>query len=130
MCFSQSDNQLFDNLKRPIQHAAKSKLWNDKCDYIDLTKTKNLNPLNHNLIVLQINIRGMLTKISELNALLGKCKKLNSPIDIVILCETFLMPDKENCISIPGYCLITKSRTNKKGGGVGILINNKLMYKL
>ena len=113
MCFSQSDNQLFDNLNRPIQHAAKSKLWNDKCDYIDLTKTKNLNPLNHNLIVLQINIRGMLTKFSELNALLGKCKKLNSPIDIVILCETFLMPDKENCISIPGYCLITLKRTKK-----------------
>ena len=75
MCFSQSDNQLFDNLNRPIQHAAKSKLWNDKCDYIDLTKTKNLNPLNHNLIVLQINIRGMFTKFSDLNALLGKCKK-------------------------------------------------------
>ena len=34
-------------------------------------------------------------KFSELNALLGKCKKLNSPIDIVILCETFLTPDKE-----------------------------------
>ena len=108
MCFSQSDNQLFDNLNRPIWHAAKSKLWNDKCDYIDITETKNLNPFNHNLIVLQINIRGMLTKFSELNALTGKCKKLNSPIDIVILCETFLMPDKENCISIPGYCLITK----------------------
>ena len=75
MCFSLSDNELFDNLNRPIQHAAKSKLWNYKCDYIDLTKTKNLNPLNHNLIVLQINIRGMLTKFSELNALLGKCKK-------------------------------------------------------
>ena len=56
MCFSQSDNELFDNLNRPIQHAAESKLWNDKCDYIDLTKTKNLNPLNHSLIVLQINI--------------------------------------------------------------------------
>ena len=48
--FSQSDNQFFDNLNRPIQHAAESKLWNDKCDYMDLTKSKNLNPLNHNLI--------------------------------------------------------------------------------
>ena len=57
-------------------------------------------------------------------------QKLNSPIDIVILCETFLTPDKENHISIPGYCLITKNRTNKKGGGVSILINNKLKYKL
>ena len=42
--FLQSDNQLFDNLNRPIQHAAESKLWNDKCDYIDLTENKNLNP--------------------------------------------------------------------------------------
>ena len=72
----------------------------------------------------------MFTKFSELNALSGKCKKLNSPIDIVILCETFLMPDKENCISIPWYCLITKNRTNKNGGRVGTLINNKLKYKL
>ena len=55
---------------------------------------------------------------------------MNSPINIVILCETFLMPDKVNHISIPGYCLITKNRTNKKDGGVSILINNKLMYKL
>ena len=45
MYLSQSDNQLFDNLNRPIQHAAESKLWNDKYDYINLTKTKNLNPL-------------------------------------------------------------------------------------
>ena len=114
MCFSQCDNQLFDNLNRPIQHPTESKLWNDKCDNIDLSK--NLNPFNHNLIVLQINIRGMLTKFSELNALLGICKKLKSPIDIVILCETFLMPDKENCISIPGYCLITKIGLIKRVG--------------
>ena len=25
------------------------------------------------------------------------------------------MPDKENHISIPGYCLITENRTNKNG---------------
>ena len=56
-------------------------------------------------------------------------QKLNPPIDIVILCETFLMLDKENCISIPGYCLITKNR-NKNGRGVSILIDNKLKYKL
>ena len=67
----------------------------------------------------------MLTKCSELNALLGKCKELNSPIDILILCETFFMPVKENHISIPGYCLITKTRTNKMDGGVSILINKQ-----
>ena len=72
----------------------------------------------------------MLTKLSKLNALLGKCKKLNYPTDIVILYEPFFTPDKENCISIPGNCLITKNRMNKNGGGDGILINNYLKYKL
>ena len=73
MCLLQSDYQLFDNLNRPIHHAVELKLWNDKCDYIDSTETKSINPLNHNLIMLQINMRGMITKLSELNALLGKC---------------------------------------------------------
>ena len=72
----------------------------------------------------------MLTKLFKLNALPRKCKKLNSPIDLVILCETFLMPDKENHISIPGYCLIIKNRANRNDEGVSILINNKLKYKL
>ena len=41
----------------------KLKLWYDKCDYADLTKTKSLTPFNDNLIVLQINTKGNTPKI-------------------------------------------------------------------
>ena len=56
MCLWRPDTQLFDNLPRPLELDTYDKsLWNDKCGYVDTESCKNLNPLNYNLVVLQLN---------------------------------------------------------------------------
>ena len=47
-----------------------SVLWSDKCDYIDIEDCVNLNPNCHNLIVMQLNVRSLLSNQSALNQLL------------------------------------------------------------
>ena len=45
-------------------------LWNDKCHYVEIEGTANLNPNNYNLSVLQLNIRSLLAHQQELKYLL------------------------------------------------------------
>ena len=67
MCFSKSSVKLNDELKQPLNFdSIDESLWNDKCDYIDPRNAKNLNPSGLNLVVLQLNIRSILSHITEL----------------------------------------------------------------
>ena len=62
MCFSKSSTKSNDELKRPLNFdSIDENLWNDKCDYIDPQTVKNLNPSGLNLVVLQLNIRSILS---------------------------------------------------------------------
>ena len=76
MCFSKSDIEHSDELLRPMDNFLLHKsLWNDKCDYIQPDSCANLNPDNYNLIILQLNIRGLISHQDELKLLLQKLSK-------------------------------------------------------
>ena len=61
------NNQLFDSLSRPLELSKiDESLWSDKCDYLDLSNCKDLNPENYNLVVMQLNIRSILAYQTEL----------------------------------------------------------------
>ena len=104
-------------------------LWNDKCDYVDIEGTTNLNPNNYNLAVLQLNIRSLLAHQQELKHLLANLSKHNCIINVMLLCETFLSKNTRNMVNIPGYTHIGNYRTDRKGGGVSILLKNGIPYK-
>ena len=130
MCFSKTDISQLDDLNRPMDNFLQNNtLWNDKCNYIQPDDCDNLNKGNYNLILLQLNIRGLLSHQDELKLLLQKLHSKNTSIDIVLLCETFLNKKIEPLINIPGYTIITNSRTQSKGGGTAILIKNTLTYR-
>ena len=94
----------------------------DNCDYIDWDHIDNLNKETTNkLTVVQLNIRGIKGKYYDIIDLINK---LNSS-DVIILCETWLKTN-DTQPQISGYDYIGKSRQNRKGGGVGFLINKKL----
>ena len=83
MCFSKSATKIYDELERPLNlDSIDESLWNDKCDYIDPTSYTNLNLNDYNLIVLQLNIRSILSKQTELKHLLHALKNKNSRVDI------------------------------------------------
>ena len=94
----------------------------DTCDYVYSLKGTSLD----DLIVVQLNIRGLSSKVSTLTNLLNSCVEGRLP-DIVLLSETWLTPNSP-VVSIPGFDLVHHDRTHKRGGGVGILVSNKLRY--
>ena len=79
MCFSKSSVKPNDELERSLNFdSIDESLWNDKCDYIDPQKVKNLNPSGLNLIVLQLNIRSILSHVTELKMLIHILETKNS----------------------------------------------------
>ena len=65
----------------------------------------------------------------ELRQLLQIMTNKNSSVDVLLLCETFLMPRTEKLVNIPGYCLVTNNRESHKGGGVAILIREGITFR-
>ena len=130
MCVHNVQHKLFDNLQRPLElNSLDRNLWNDKCDYADLNECLNLNPNNHNLIVLQLNIRSILTHQDDLKRLLNKLENKNSKVDIVLLCETHLSKNTVGFVNIPKYRHIASYCVDAKGGGTSILIRDNIPYK-
>ena len=101
----------------------------DNCDYIDLENRTNLNCDNKSLSLIQLNIRGLLSKSSALNLLLtGNVGNIRP--DLVLLCETWLNPNNLAKIDIPNYRLFGNVRSNKLGGGTGILVHKTLRSRI
>ena len=81
---------------------------------------------NDDFVVIQTNVRGILSKQSLLTDLLESSVK-NRLLDVVLISETWLTPTSPDLV-IPGYKFVHKCRHDRKGGGVGILISNKLRF--
>ena len=94
----------------------------DNCDYIYHID----NVQNDDFVVIQTNVRGILSKQSLLMNLLENSVKNRIP-DVVLISETWLTPTSPTPV-IPGYNFVHQCRQDKKGGGVGILVSNKLRY--
>ena len=92
----------------------------DNCDYVD--KVTNVN--DNDLVVMQLNIRGIGSKKSHLLDLIDNSIE-SKRLDVILLSETWLTPFSPS-LNIPGYTLHRQDRYHKKGGGVAILVSNKL----
>ena len=129
MCFSKSNIPESDELNRQMDNFSQHEcLWNDKCDYLQPEYCSNINDNGYNLLILQLNIRGMLSHQDDLQLLLHTLNKNRSSIDVVLLCETFLNSKTTKFINIPGYNLIVNNRLHAKGGGTAILIKKDIKY--
>ena len=112
-----------DNLDRPIEFSKYQHELNN-CDYFDLTDP--IEAAHGDLLVMQLNIRGLLGKLSNLKDLVNRVSH-GKKIDIMLLCETWQNKNSP-IISIPGYSYVYKSRKHKMGGGVGIFISERIRF--
>ena len=96
----------------------------DSCDYVSGQYCSRTS----DLCIVQLNIRGICSKQSQLKNLINTCVKDRSP-DIIIISETWLMPFSPE-IKIPGYEFCHKDRKSKRGGGVALLLANNIRYKM
>ena len=92
------------------------------CDYIELESRKGLTSNPKNLTLIQLNIKGLISKTSALSELITENIGSIQP-DVVLLCETWLNITNINKIDIPNYKLIGNVRNGKIGGGTGILVH-------
>ena len=99
----------------------------DKCDYVQPEETIKVN--ESDLVVLQLNIRGLSSKLAEFKYLLENLADSKKP-DVILLSETWLNKSSPK-ISLPGYNTFNVHRTHKLGVGVSILISSvvKSHYK-
>ena len=104
-------------------------LWSDKCDYIDLDSSNNLNSNGLNLIICQLNVCSLLSNQDGIRQLLANLKCKNSEVDIMILCETFLRDHTVHQVNIPGYNLISNHQQHGNGEGAAILVHDGIIHK-
>ena len=104
----------FDYSTGPIDHDIIN------CNYVDSIINKEDNVLR----ILQLNIRGIVSKQSDLRILL-----LEQQIDICLICETWLTSTNENKLDIAGYNYVGKLRSNRKGGGVCVLVKENIVSR-
>ena len=103
---------------KPLElNSTDQSLWSDQYDYIDLEDCTNLNKMNMNLVTLHLNICSLLSHQSELIELISKLEQKNSKLDILFLCETFLMNQMMKMVNIPRYIhsLLTLASIVKEG---------------
>ena len=99
----------------------------DNCSYLDMEEYSSLHIKASDLTVLQINIHGLINKQAELNTILmdGSICKVNG----ALLFETWLRSETTHLIKLPTYSFVGKERKGKRGGSVGILVDNDLKFR-
>ena len=85
----------------------------DTCDYIKLEDVSTLNVTERDLLFLQLNIRGLISKQSDISKLIQNCTNSEKKIDVVLLCETWVTNTTKNLIRIPGYNYVGLERSEK-----------------
>ena len=97
-------------------------------DYFDAGELSTSMFQHGNLNIIQLNIRGLLSKQSQVNELINRLEK-SLDLHALVLCETWLTPETKNLLKVNDYSYTGTERIGKKGGGVGFLIKNNIICR-
>ena len=82
---------------------------NDHCDYIEPSSIKEIHNQDTDLGVIQLNVRGLLNEQTQIKHLFSNDNVL-LPLDVILLCETWLKPSTVNLFDLPNYKSFHKTR--------------------
>ena len=85
----------------------------DNCNYIELDEASEIKYSSKDLLILQLNIRGLLSKTTQLKDTL---LKFSEAPDVLLLCETWLRSETEHKFQLPGYKCYHSHKKSKLGG--------------
>ena len=128
MCFTLPRRAVKDSLNQSLTEFDFGSNFEDVCNYIDAQELSTLQCTPNDLTICFLNIRGLSSKQSAVEKMLNTSIKRKS-IDIMILAETWLTSKNSNLIKIAGYKFYGINRPHKKGGGIGILVNDQYKFK-
>ena len=96
----------------------------NNCDYVNKITNVSIN----DLVVIQLNVRGISSKKSQLLHLINNVVT-DKTSNLLLMSETWSTPQTPD-LTIPGYEFYHVDRPHKKGGGVGILASSRLRCKM
>ena len=101
---------------------------NDHCNYIEPSSIKEMHTRNTDIGVLQLDVRGLLNKQTQIKHLLSN-DNISLPLDVILLCKTWLKPSTVDLFDLPNYKSFHRTRKDRIGGGTSILVNDKLQSR-
>ena len=116
----------FDNLSREIFDSKFVLEINDNCDYEEDIEGYSWN--DEDFIVLNINIRGLYSKQTNLKNLIDDVESRGKAPSVITVSETWLTPHSP-VPEIAGYKLYRRDRLHKKGGGIAIFVSERLQSR-
>ena len=88
-------------------------IFQSDSDYFDAGELSTSMFPQGNLNIIQLNIRGLLSKQSQLNELINRLEK-SLDLYALVLCETWLTPETKNLLKVTDYTYTGTERTGKK----------------
>ena len=116
----------YDNLSREIFESHFTIDLTDNCDYE--MDTSNYDWSSEDFIILNINIRGLYSKLGDLNRLVELINGSGSTPTVITISKTWLNQHSP-LFEVPGYKIFRTDRLHKKGGGVAVLVSTQLLSR-
>ena len=127
-----SKNLADDDNHQEIENDIENCQYYSETEYLEYLSTKKISDQTH-LKIISLNIANLLAKLSSLKLFIQNTSNEANKPSIIALTETHLNNRKNHGYStmdiqnlLPGYKFFHEDRKNKKGGGVGIFIEEKL----
>ena len=102
------------------------------CPYTDLTDSPSERPVKvkQGLInILHVNIRSFNKNVDNLTYLLSELEEQGIVVHVIGICEMFLSDKTKDLIQVENYQLVHKCRKDKLGGGVSLLVHDKILIE-
>lgn len=92
----------------------------------------NFNSLNDSLNnkflnLVHLNIRSLRTNFLDF---VISIKPIIDLIDVIVLVETNICPEESDLYMIDGFCSYFKSRSERRGGGLGVFIKENILHEI
>ena len=130
MCLQGIKKQITDHLYQCEKLISRDQFdFVDRWDYQDIDDIRTNSLTQRNLNILQLNIRGLLTKQGQLNTIINNLETKISNLHRILLCETWLTEGTKKLIKFNNYHYIGREHENRKGGGIGFLVQKKLIIR-
>ena len=98
----------------------------DNCDYIDPSSLAEQVETN-DLLIIQWNTRGLRGKIHDLEGFLNNT--LEQKVGVVMINESWLTKNGPPLPKINGYRYVGNPREDRRGGGVGFLLREDIIFR-
>jgi hypothetical protein len=100
-----------------------------KCSYIETNYFREISTCN-DLSVLSLNIQSLPAKYNDLCEMLNELSTFNYSPEVICLQETWQIIDPSLYPLTNYHTLEYNTRTNARGGGVGIFVKNDIVYNV